>query len=361
MLHVTSSKLRGLLPHHAQAIRPGAADFESRCRLELRLLLWKRNWRRLSGSLGYYILHRYRDHIGLAAEEDITTAINFMGYRYGPMGQEETRLDAILARSRNRRGTRQIFLPQAFGPFKNEAHKKNAYKLFTQIDLVYARDEVSRCHVQKLMGAAYPVEVSPDITIAVTNCETRHILPKDYVVVVPNHWMTCRANDAESRNYLMFLQHVIRACRSRGLAVLLLNHSPFQDTALIDALFTKCQDRRGGIQRIRETNPFELKGIVRHAKLLIGSRYHSIVAALSQDVPAVGTTWSHKYKTIYADYDVGDMLVSASMSKDGVGSLIERVLRHEEQRRIKEVLSAANDGLRRRIGAMWQRVGEVAS
>jgi len=44
----------------------------------------------------------------------------------------------------------------------------------------------------------------------------------------------------------------------------------------------------------------ELKSVIGHADLLLGSRYHSIVAALSHRVPAVAVGWSHKYGELMA-------------------------------------------------------------
>ena len=39
----------------------------------------------------------------------------------------------------------------------------------------------------------------------------------------------------------------------------------------------------------------QLKSIIANADFLVGSRYHSLIAALSHRVPAVAIGWSHKY------------------------------------------------------------------
>src|SRR5690625_5772419 len=55
---------------------------------------------------------------------------------------------------------------------------------------------------------------------------------------------------------------------------------------------------------INSDNPRVLKGIISKAKYIVGSRYHSIISSLSQNVPAIGTSWSHKYEELYKEYDI---------------------------------------------------------
>ena len=50
------------------------------------------------------------------------------------------------------------------------------------------------------------------------------------------------------------------------------------------------------------------KALVGGATLVVSSRYHGLVNALSQCVPAIGTSWSHKYAQLFADYGCGDSL-----------------------------------------------------
>ncbi|GAG65896.1 unnamed protein product [marine sediment metagenome] len=42
----------------------------------------------------------------------------------------------------------------------------------------------------------------------------------------------------------------------------------------------------------------ELKGIISQCEILIGARYHSIVAALSLGIPTIAIAWHHKYPEI---------------------------------------------------------------
>ncbi len=356
MLHVVSDKLRSILPHAGQAIRPGATDFEGRCHFGLKQLLWPKRWNRLSGNIGYYVLHRYRHQIGLAAEDDLGAVVNFMGFRYAYMGEVETEKDANIAEKRRARGVKHIFLPQAYGPFKNDNQRHHARRLLGAADLVTARDTQSQTYLKEILGDDFEVPVFPDITVGMAGTVPDIELPDDFMVIVPNHWMLLRTAKEEQASYLDFLNHTITIATEQGLSVLLLNHAPFQDTEIINQLVE--QNRKRPVSYLAETDPLRLKGIVSRARLLIGSRYHAIVAALSQSVPAIGTSWSHKYQGLYGDYGIDELLLSPTDSRDQVAGVMNRVLSGATRDECVAQLQAANHRLASQSAAMWDLVAQ---
>ncbi|GAJ06742.1 unnamed protein product, partial [marine sediment metagenome] len=55
-----------------------------------------------------------------------------------------------------------------------------------------------------------------------------------------------------------------------------------------------------------------LKAVIGNCDLLIGSRFHSLVAALSQSVPTVALGWSHKYSELMGDVGLEEFAVGFS-------------------------------------------------
>jgi polysaccharide pyruvyl transferase WcaK-like protein len=50
----------------------------------------------------------------------------------------------------------------------------------------------------------------------------------------------------------------------------------------------------------------QVKSIISHLDLLIGSRFHALVGALSSHVPVVALGWSHKYVELLRDVGLED-------------------------------------------------------
>jgi polysaccharide pyruvyl transferase WcaK-like protein len=358
MLHVTSSKLRSILPEAEHAIRPGATSFEERCQLKLKQLIWPRRLNRLSGNIGHFVLNRYRHQIGLVSEEDLTAVVNFAGYRYADFGCRETKIDAKLSNVRYQRGVKHIYLPQAYGPFHSQETKVHARSLFTNADLVFARDRYSEEYVSELMGGEFKIGRFPDITIGMSGEESVHDIPRDFMVLVPNHWMFSRAKKEDQSTYSEFIHEAIKVSMRLGLEVVILNHSPDQDQGIVDELLSAYK----GNERVRyipERDPIRLKGIVEKARFLVGSRYHAIVAALSQNVPAIGTSWSKKYQGLYSDYGVDELLVAPSETQDRLANLLEKLLEGAGRQLIVDNLNASNVRFRSQLDEMWGQVSEL--
>ncbi len=357
MLRVTAPKLRSMCPQFSQAIAPGVAPFEKRCELGLRQLLWPKNPFRFSGNVGYYVLNRYRHQLGLVSEEDISAVVNFQGYRYAEMGAVETALDAKIALERAERGTKHIFLPQAYGPFDSEAVIRNARDLFRNADLIFARDPFSKEFLTETLDTPKEIRIYPDITIGTPGEGSEHTLPKDFAALVPNHWMLHRGSEKDQNAYMDFLEQTIEVSSQQGLEIVILNHSPDLDTPIVKKLLA--QEGRAKIQSIEETNALRLKGILAQARFLIGSRYHAIVGALSQNVPAIGTSWSKKYQGLYSDFGADQLLIQPSRDAADIAQLIKNITTGAEREQLVARLNEANERMRKQLDEMWKIVGDT--
>lgn len=293
MLYTVMRRLRAADENVRLAVDPRMGSFIDRTRLGLYQALWPFSAMRLSTSVGYLVLQRYAETFGIVPESEVDWVLNFQGYRYADIGLHETRKDLAAARRRTKSGgTQYIYLPQAFGPFSDRALRKAAYELFSMARLICARDEQSREHLLDIGLPPSVVEVFPDITIAETVHAAEEGPQEEPVVcVIPNIWMIERTDRAQSEAYVDFLVFVCREVQRRGLVARLVNHAPFQD----EPIAKRVADEVGGnVEVVCESDPRQVKATIGKSMFIVGSRYHALVAALSQSVPAIGTSWAHK-------------------------------------------------------------------
>jgi polysaccharide pyruvyl transferase WcaK-like protein len=86
----------------------------------------------------------------------------------------------------------------------------------------------------------------------------------------------------------------------------------------------------------REYDQSEIKCIIGLCEFFIGSRMHSCIAALSQEIPTIGVAYSKKFKGVFESIGVGDWVVDGR-SVDA-GTAVEKVrasLNKKDEMRLK--------------------------
>ena len=119
------------------------------------------------------------------------------------------------------------------------------------------------------------------------------------ICIVPNKRMLDMTSNNDASEYLNLLSRCINILLDKNFDPFLLVHAGNEDEEVAGMIMNKTKKR---IEIIHEGNVLYIKGIIGSVGGLIGSRYHSLVSALSQNIPALGSSWSHKYITLFEDY-----------------------------------------------------------
>jgi colanic acid/amylovoran biosynthesis protein len=300
----------------------------------------------------------FRQSFGLASEADIAAVLDASGFAFGDqLGPERTEQFAGDVIRWKQQGKPVVLLPQACGPFESPRLQRAMRDVVRHADRVYARDVTSLAHLRALSGENERVRLAPDFT-----CLVRAALPDGFepqarqACIVPNHRMIEKTSAADRDRYVPFLVSCLRELERRDLQPYVLLHDSRVDESLVLPL-----ERAWGLplRVVRESDPSMLKGILGTAHVVIGSRFHALVSALSQAVPSIAVGWSHKYERLLADYGCPDCLLSPGATDDQVRDLIGRVVGSDGRNRLIAQLKTAAAVVESQTRAMWVDVDAV--
>jgi len=245
---------------------------------------------------------------GLMHESRLDGIVDISGYAFGDKwpANKAQRL-SLPAAELQRRGKPVVMLPQMLGPFTNPGQAEAFQELASHVNLIYARDQESYDFARPF-SSMRQLRLAPDITIEMPPKPGKRIAER-YACIVPNSKLL-EANPQRqdwSNSYLDRLVASYRQCQKHGLDVAIVQHE-FNDgdSKLVAELCRQVNCPPSHI--VTEHNPQVLKWILGGACLVIGSRFHSLVSALSMGVPAIALGWAHKYDALLSDFAVPEMI-----------------------------------------------------
>ena len=220
-----------------------------------------------------------------------------------------------------------IKFTQDMGPFKNKINKFSAKLCLNRLNLIMARGEITKKLLQEI-GIKKPIYVLPDTAFVLDPApieEINEILvrekinKKPLIGIVPSRQVErIILSDKDPKlqnNYTLSLaqlaDYMIENFNTH--IVLIPNEiSPqnggYDDIYVAKKVYKKVRNKSE--VRVITSNYYaeQLKGIIGKCDLLIGSRYHSIVAALSMCVPTLVIGWGFKYDQIMGMMEQGEFV-----------------------------------------------------
>ena len=359
MLHAILQQLAEHVPEAAVAMAPGglrASSFQKRARLGLyqKAWLWKAgvNWGGLAGLLPSLVRQMY----GIVLDREVDIVLDAAGFSYSDQwGGKTVHELARSARRWRRQGTRVILLPQAFGPFGTAQIRSELKDAIENIDLVFARDDTSYAHLVGAVGEQPKIRLAPDFTNLLAGTAPVNDWMREKICVVPNSRMIDKTDGGTASGYAPFLARCIRMLQERGRGSFLLVHEGEGDFKLAQRI----SELAGGVEIVREHDPLRIKGILGASFASVGSRFHGLVSAMSQGVPSLGTGWSHKYRSLFEDYGVGDLLIDVRASDEELDAALDKIVGDEDRADVVAVLKHRGAQLKGQSAQMWDDVFEL--
>lgn len=199
----------------------------------------------------------------------------------------------------------------ALGPFDLKWNRRLAYFYLKHcVDKVMTRDEKSFHEVNKI-GVTSDVYLTADTAFLLPPDEYPPVFSgtsKGNVLVSVSHQATSRASDEQS--YLdtisNFIKHVIDTYEIN--VTLLPNAIVPEDDDL--RIAQKISDLVAN-EKCKLVNPtgltaMQIKGVVAQSSVVVASRYHTVIAALSLEKPTISIGWHHKYRGVLGLFGLED-------------------------------------------------------
>lgn len=252
-----------------------------------------------------------------------------------------------------------FILPQSIGPFNSastdlffvfplmkkymkypekiyprEPQGKKALKPFTQDNVEVQKDIV-------LLNDGYNLEniFNDEFTLKDITVENNS------VGVIPNNHVIKRGDDEQI--YDMY-ELIVRNLLEEKRKIYLLAHSD-EDFYICENIKKRFSDKGNVILVEENMNAIELENMIRQFDFIVGSRYHSIIHAFKNGIPAVVIGWAIKYEELLEDFDQEPYIfdIRRNIELEEIKKSIHEMLnRYEkEQKKIKKVLSKLDKNL----------------
>lgn len=304
---------------------------------------------------------RIRNWYGLAVEGDSLGVVDASGFAYGDFwGVDKVRRAARRAVSYRRRGGFYVLLPQSFGPFSDHAVAKEARRLIRASNLVFARDEASLAHLEKLntgreIQLCCDITVDADVSIEGLGWKPLDLGPGRQALVIPNEKLLTHGGGGRDRvDYIRFLAASVTLLQQAGFSVGLLNHEGDGDNALCVDVLSALPTR---IPYVHDLEAAQIKQQIGSAHFVLSSRYHGAVSALSQGVPCAILGWSHKYQGLAQDFEMVDWCLEGPLDDclEQVASLLPHAATATSR------LRAVSERLQADVAGCWAQVAAVVA
>lgn len=358
MLYAILEEIENVYPH-AQVYynSPAGSVTQIDSKLAINRRLWLTCWRYPRAILSKLKLkHDYPFFSVYHPVKGIDLLLDAGGFQFSDQWNHS---DAFLDKLENyyhklkQFGTKIILLPQAFGPFKTPNGRRCASILNRYVDVIIAREFKSMQYLLEAGADSEKVWKYPDFTGLVDG-----ILPQQYqsirgkVCIIPNKKMFTHASLPDDQ-YYRFVKQVVALTKAKNQVPFLLNHEGEGDLAICAAINERLDSPLPVISGLASR---EIKGVIGASYLVVSSRFHGVASSLTQGIPCLATSWSHKYDLLFNDFDQSEMVLDIQTDLSKALAKVDGLLNAEPNRETRAHLTQKKEEIKATNREMWSKI-----
>jgi colanic acid/amylovoran biosynthesis protein len=358
MLHAIVEELSRSCPDALLVMDPKVANYKDRAKVGLFQKPPRSEWKFGSWLIGIFWRMKIRERYGVILASQIDVVLDASGFALSDqMGIRPAERFARKVIIWKKAGKKIVLLPQAFGPFETSAMRDAFRTIADNVDLIFPRDRDSYDHVVNLIGEKSHIKLRPDFTNLVKGKVPEYFdSGRKRACLIPNSQMIDKTSQIVGDTYIPFIAECIRFLAEAGLDPFLLVHETKKDGSLAREIRNRC-----GIPLdiVEELDPLYIKGIIGCSHLVIGSRFHGLVSALSQGVPAIASGWSHKYQLLYEEYGCPELLIADLDFESKAKPRIQQLMNEDSRNAIVDKLLESSTIQVNKSKLMWREVMDL--
>lgn len=265
-------------------------------------------------------LKAFLKNYGIITEDAIDIVFDLSGFAYGDQwGEKELRNTKKQVLRFSKRGKLYIFFPQAFGPFKLKENRTNMLSIIENASLMFARDQSSYGYLNDVLSAS-TISLNPDFTCLVNtrNNQYSNLLEpgRRNMCLIPNSKLISKYNNSEKvsnlKDIVRYYVAIINVFLEKNWHVIVMNHEGKEDLAICNLIMNQVS---GSVSLISEISAEGTKELIKSMDAVISSRYHGCISSLTQNIPCLATSWSHKYEQLFEDYNLNNNILSTDINE----------------------------------------------
>lgn len=275
-------------------------------------------------------------------------------------------------------GKRIFLLPQTYGPYNGRIARWISYFILRNAERIYSRDRHSPGYLKELFpNLNKEIEFSPDVAFTLERSDLDSFDTEKTFKKTGNPMVGLNVNGLmynggySGKNmfglkydYQEFVRQLLRSFYEKTDADILLVPHTFgpagnvnsDPDACRDAYETLSSDLGNRLNMVtKEYNQHDIKAIIGKCDFFIGSRMHSCIAALSQEIPTVGVAYSKKFIGVFNSLDFDEYVVDAR-KLDMQESLDKTLHCFQERNRAAAELKGKMDKIKSQVNQVFDKI-----